>query len=123
MSTGLHACHMCLLIYAEHQLYIHSYIHYLHTIHYLHLIHTLSYYILNTHSLNTCDTVTLLYILTHTKHSYIHTIYAERIEKYEQNSHRDSNIEVQFTGELDARKDDLFSKGQSKRIWAELYKV
>jgi len=35
----------------------------------------------------------------------------------------DSNIEIEVTRGGDARKEDLFSKGQSKRIWGELYKV
>ena len=36
---------------------------------------------------------------------------------------KDSNIEVEVGRGGDLRKDDMFSKGQSKRIWAELYKV
>lgn len=36
---------------------------------------------------------------------------------------KDSNIEVEVGRGGDARKDDMFSKGQSKRIWSELYKV
>ena len=36
---------------------------------------------------------------------------------------KDTNIEVVDEGVRDARKDDLFAKGQSKRIWSELYKV
>jgi nuclear GTP-binding protein len=42
---------------------------------------------------------------------------------YEQNSSKDTNIEVAPTRGGEMIKDDLFSKGQSKRIWAELYKV
>lgn len=47
----------------------------------------------------------------------------ERINTYDLNPSQDSNIEVLATGELEVRKDDLFAKGQSKRIWGELYKV
>lgn len=36
---------------------------------------------------------------------------------------KDSNIEVPIGRGNDLRKDDLFAKGQSKRIWGELYKV
>jgi nuclear GTP-binding protein len=37
---------------------------------------------------------------------------------------KDSNVvDVDISGTMDLRKDDMFSKGQSKRIWAELYKV
>jgi nuclear GTP-binding protein len=36
---------------------------------------------------------------------------------------KDSNIEEEQGRGGDARKDDMFSKGQSKRIWGELYKV
>ena len=48
-----------------------------------------------------------------------------RKEKYDTSDKIDSNIEVIHYqhGEKEARKDDLFSKGQSKRIWSELYKV
>lgn len=48
---------------------------------------------------------------------------SERISAYEKDPTKDSNIEVTMSGELEMRKDDLFSKGQSKRIWGELYKV
>ena len=36
---------------------------------------------------------------------------------------KDTNIEMVEESVRDARKDDLFAKGQSKRIWSELYKV
>jgi nuclear GTP-binding protein len=36
---------------------------------------------------------------------------------------KDSNVEVEADGSNELRKDDLFAKGQSKRIWGELYKV
>eukprot|EP00604_Paraphysomonas_vestita_P001147 CAMPEP_0174819992 /NCGR_PEP_ID=MMETSP1107-20130205/3524_1 /TAXON_ID=36770 /ORGANISM="Paraphysomonas vestita, Strain GFlagA" /LENGTH=487 /DNA_ID=CAMNT_0016034475 /DNA_START=492 /DNA_END=1955 /DNA_ORIENTATION=+ len=42
---------------------------------------------------------------------------------YSENSSKDTNIEVEPSRGGDMVKDDLFSKGQSKRIWAELYKV
>jgi len=45
-----------------------------------------------------------------------------RSESYSSEGHSDSNIQVGEDSE-DARKDDIFSKGQSKRIWSELYKV
>ena len=48
---------------------------------------------------------------------------SEKITKYEEDPTKDSNIEVEAERGGDMRKDDLFSKGQSKRIWAELYKV
>ena len=45
-------------------------------------------------------------------------------EKYTAQPNGDSNVEVTGDGNgINARKDDLFSKGQSKRIWSELYKV
>ena len=47
----------------------------------------------------------------------------KRSESYSSNDHHDSNIEIENTGDGDARKEDIFSKGQSKRIWGELYKV
>merc|ERR1711968_43476 len=43
-----------------------------------------------------------------------------RSESYK--DHLDANIESEYC-EDDARKDDIFFKGQSKRIWGELYKV
>ena len=46
-----------------------------------------------------------------------------RGEMYSQNSSADCNIEVDTGGELVQKKAEMFSKGQSKRIWAELYKV
>ena len=42
---------------------------------------------------------------------------------YDTHSHVDTNVEIVEGGGVDARPADLFSKGQSKRIWAELYKV
>jgi nuclear GTP-binding protein len=48
---------------------------------------------------------------------------SSRITSYEKEPTKDSNVEVEVTGELEMRKDDLFAKGQSKRIWGELYKV
>lgn len=48
---------------------------------------------------------------------------AEKSASYHEESHVDSNIEAGPVDVLNARKDDLFSKGQSKRIWSELYKV
>lgn len=44
-------------------------------------------------------------------------------QTYNSSSSIDSNLAVSSDGGADARMDDLFSKGQSKRIWAELYKV
>jgi nuclear GTP-binding protein len=41
---------------------------------------------------------------------------------YNSESKKDSNVQV-LLDSRDERKDDLFLKGQSKRIWAELYKV
>lgn len=46
----------------------------------------------------------------------------ERTKKYDENPQMDSNVEVS-SDDIFAKKDDLFSKGQSKRIWSELYKV
>lgn len=44
--------------------------------------------------------------------------------EYELNPNRDQQIVVDTKDESRAaRRDDLFAKGQSKRIWAELYKV
>lgn len=45
-----------------------------------------------------------------------------RSESYSSEAHLDSNIQAEDESS-DARKDDIFSKGQSKRIWGELYKV
>lgn len=47
----------------------------------------------------------------------------EQSDKYLKDPTKDSNTEVDPGAELIARKEDLFTKGQSKRIWAELYKV
>jgi nuclear GTP-binding protein len=47
----------------------------------------------------------------------------EKSQEYIANPRSDINNEIQETGELEARKEDVFAKGQSKRIWAELYKV
>eukprot|EP01034_Spumella_vulgaris_P021634 gene21634-27673_t len=44
-------------------------------------------------------------------------------KSYDLDPSKDSNIEIEATRECDLRKDDLFAKGQSKRIWSELYKV
>ena len=48
---------------------------------------------------------------------------SERNSTYLVDPSKDSNIEVEVGRGSDARKDDLFAKGQSKRIWSELYKV
>jgi nuclear GTP-binding protein len=45
-----------------------------------------------------------------------------RAASYDVDPSKDSNVYCEDT-DGDMRKDDLFSKGQSKRIWAELYKV
>lgn len=44
---------------------------------------------------------------------------------YDKEPEKDSNVEVDAShmNGTEMRKDDLFSKGQSKRIWGELYKV
>lgn len=47
----------------------------------------------------------------------------KRGDMYAQNSSADSNVEVDTGGELTKKKAEMFSKGQSKRIWSELYKV
>eukprot|EP01035_Chromulina_nebulosa_P025165 gene25165-32830_t len=47
----------------------------------------------------------------------------EKNLQYEKNPNKDSNIEPDLTDGMEMKKDDLFSKGQSKRIWSELYKV
>jgi nuclear GTP-binding protein len=44
-------------------------------------------------------------------------------KSYEDAPEKDSNLEVEVGRGGDMRKEDLFAKGQSKRIWAELYKV
>jgi nuclear GTP-binding protein len=46
-----------------------------------------------------------------------------RSHLYEKDSSKDTNIEIEASRGGDMVRDDLFSKGQSKRIWAELYKV
>jgi len=46
-----------------------------------------------------------------------------RSDLYASNSSKDSNIEVEATRGGEMRKEDMFAKGQSRRIWAELYKV
>lgn len=48
---------------------------------------------------------------------------SDRSTTYNLDPSKDSNIEIIEERGGDARKDDLFSKGQSKRIWGELYKV
>lgn len=47
----------------------------------------------------------------------------ERKAAYDVNPSKDTNIEIEVERGGDMRKDDLFAKGQSKRIWGELYKV
>ena len=47
----------------------------------------------------------------------------ERKFAYDEDPSKDSNIAVQQESWTDHRTGDLFAKGQSKRIWAELYKV
>jgi nuclear GTP-binding protein len=47
----------------------------------------------------------------------------ERSITYDIDPTKDSNIERLNEDGSNSRKDDLFSKGQSKRIWGELYKV
>ena len=46
-----------------------------------------------------------------------------RGDMYTANPSQDTNIEVAAQRGGDMQKDDLFAKGQSRRIWAELYKV
>ena len=46
-----------------------------------------------------------------------------RADNYDIDPSKDKNIEIVGDGSNDLRKDDLFAKGQSKRIWGELYKV
>ena len=47
----------------------------------------------------------------------------QRSKTYSSADHHDSNVEVENTGDGDAKRDEIFLKGQSKRIWGELYKV
>jgi len=48
----------------------------------------------------------------------------EKSEVYDKDPSKDSQVVVDTKNvTASARKDDLFAKGQSKRIWAELYKV
>ena len=50
---------------------------------------------------------------------------ATKTKAYESEPQKDSNIEIDPNNMdgIESRKDDLFAKGQSKRIWGELYKV
>ena len=48
---------------------------------------------------------------------------SERGAAYDVNPSKDTNIAVEVERGGEMRKDDLFAKGQSKRIWGELYKV
>jgi nuclear GTP-binding protein len=52
---------------------------------------------------------------------------AERNEKYESDPSKDRDLHTEMAGTVmrggELKKDDLFAKGQSKRIWGELYKV
>eukprot|EP01041_Mallomonas_annulata_P000334 gene333-601_t len=48
---------------------------------------------------------------------------SQRAVAYEAQPSGDSNIEVEYSRGGEARREDLFAKGQSKRIWGELYKV
>lgn len=59
---------------------------------------------------------------TVTDYETLLNVASEKVEAYDAKPENDSNIEIEIDG-VDARKDDLFSKGQSKRIWGELYKV
>ncbi len=50
----------------------------------------------------------------------------EKGKAYDLEPSKDSNVEVDINGDgngILVRKEDMFSKGQSKRIWGELYKV
>lgn len=48
----------------------------------------------------------------------------EKSKVYDAEPKKDSNLEVDFDADgYMMRRDDLFAKGQSKRIWGELYKV
>ena len=46
-----------------------------------------------------------------------------RIDDYSANPSKDSQVVTTVAGEITETREDLFAKGQSKRIWAELYKV
>lgn len=46
-----------------------------------------------------------------------------QVDRYLKDPTKDSNTEVDPCADVLARKEDLFTKGQSKRIWGELYKV
>lgn len=46
-----------------------------------------------------------------------------RSAEYSKDPSKDSNVEIELSRGGDMRKADLFAKGQSRRIWAELYKV
>jgi len=61
----------------------------------------------------------------HTKSDYASLLLdaSKRGESYDSNPTKDSNIQIEDDGALWTKKDDLFTKGQSKRIWGELYKV
>lgn len=48
---------------------------------------------------------------------------ADRNVEYDADPTRDTNVEHDGDGTMEGHKDDLFAKGQSKRIWGELYKV
>mmetsp|Transcript_29710 Transcript_29710/g.65846 ORF Transcript_29710/g.65846 Transcript_29710/m.65846 type:complete len:588 (+) Transcript_29710:106-1869(+) len=49
---------------------------------------------------------------------------SQQAKVYDAEPSKDSNVEVvDEDGTVALRKDDLFAKGQSKRIWGELYKV
>ena len=47
----------------------------------------------------------------------------KRGDQYDAEPTKDSNIDEVDDGGNDLKKEDLFMKGQSKRIWSELYKV
>jgi nuclear GTP-binding protein len=47
----------------------------------------------------------------------------EKNQEYDVNPDRDTNVVLSDDGSRVAVKADLFAKGQSKRIWGELYKV
>ncbi len=48
---------------------------------------------------------------------------AESNKSYELDPTKDTNVETAESWDYDLKKDDMFAKGQSKRIWSELYKV
>ena len=48
---------------------------------------------------------------------------ADRNSQYDKDPSKDSNLVVEEERGGEMRRDDLFAKGQSKRIWGELYKV